>query len=160
MTEHTVRLRKRSGGSGLTHHGKLYEWPHNGAVTEVPHALAKILLAIQDGDYSVEGEPPPARGVVDVAPASVRSARDSGLAGSEEGAEDEDAREVTEPAPSSVHVVTEPAPKGKVAEAGEGSKAPESGRGSPVTPRSTASTRRTPPSRAARPAARGAAAKK
>lgn len=165
MAENTVRLRKRSGGSGLTWKHVQYLWEHDGSVTEVPAPLAAILLGIPDGDYSVEGEAAPARGVVDVAPASVRSAADSGLKGSEEGAEDEDsteedeAREVTEPAPSAVHVVTEPAPKAAVA---EGSRAPESGEGSPVTPKPRAGTRRTPPSRtpAGRAAARAAAAKK
>jgi hypothetical protein len=166
MPEHTVRLRKRSGGSGLTHNHIHYEWPENGSVTEVPYDLAMRLLAVQDGDFSVAGEAAPARGLTSVNPGSVRSARDAGLSGSEEGAEGEDgtegdeAREVTEPAPAGVHVVTEPAPRAGQ-EAAEGSQAPESGAGSKITPRPTAGTRRPAP-RTARgtPARRGAAARK
>lgn len=144
MTEHTVRLRKRSGGSSLTWEGKRYEWAQSGSVVDVPYDLAMILLGIPDGDFSVEGEAAPARGIEDVAPASVRSAADSGLSGSEEGAGEDEDREVTEPAPEDAHAVTEPAPAGGVR---EGSTAPESGDGSKITPKPRAGTRRTAPAR-------------
>lgn len=132
----TVRLRKRSGGSGLTFEGQHYSWPEDGAVTEVPYDLAMRLLGVQDGDYSVAGEAAPPRGVTGVAPASVQSARAAGLDGSEEGAEsdheedddDDEGREVTEPAPGGEQAVTEPAP-------------PPENDGSPVTPRPRAGTR-------------------
>ena len=134
MAEQTVRLRKRSGGSGLTFEGRHYSWPEDGSVTEVPYDLAMRLLAIQDGDYSVEGEAAPARGVTGVAPASVQPASSAGLGGSEEGAEpgreddEHERREVTEPGPDDEHAVTEPAP-------------PPENDGSPVTPRPRAGTR-------------------
>jgi hypothetical protein len=144
----TVLLRKKSGGATITGpDGTKYSWPQDGAVTEVPYSLGMALLGIQDGDYSVSGEAAPPRGLTDVAPASVQSANSAGLEGSEEGAEDEaESREVTEPAPSDEHKVTEPAPKA-AHKADEGSKAPESGAGSKITPRPAAGTRRTPASR-------------
>ena len=138
MPEHTVRLRKASGGAGLTYDGHEYSWPRDGSVTAVPYELALSLLAVPDGDYSVEGEPVPVKGTTDVAPASVQQAGDAGLAGSGEGEGD---REVTEPAPEDERKVTEPAPKtGR--EASEGSRAPESGDGSKITPKPRAGTRR------------------
>ena len=145
----TVLLRKRSGGATITGpDGTIYSWPQDGAVTEVPYGLGMALLGIQDGDYSVSGEAAPPRGLTDVAPASVQSAGRAGLEGSEEGAdEDEDeGREVTEPAPKDEHDVTEPAPKA-AHKADEGSRAPESGTGSKITPRPTGGTRRTAASR-------------
>lgn len=144
MTEHPpVRLRKRSGGHGHRYEGREYTWPEDGSATEVPYAHAMDLLAIPDGDYSVEGEPAPARGVTGVAPASVRSAKDAGLDGSQEDAgedsSEEEDREVTEPAPAAEGAVTEPAPEATVT---EGSRAPESGDGSKITPKPRAGTSR------------------
>src|SRR5579859_7558697 len=110
MPEHTVRLRKASGGAGLTYDGHEYSWPRDGSVTAVPYELALSLLAVPDGDYSVEGEAAPVKGTTDVAPASVQQAGDAGLAGSGEGEGATGGRKVTEPAPEDGHKVTEPAP--------------------------------------------------
>lgn len=71
-------LRKDKGGSGITYRGVLYEWPADGAVTEVPDELGMELLAIKDGGYSVAVPPqvparPPAE-VTEPAPAAAAEA--------------------------------------------------------------------------------------
>lgn len=93
-------LRKEKGGSGIKHRGVLYEWPEDGAVTEVPNDFGTTLLAIADGGYTVAvPEDKPAR-----PPA-----------------------EVTEPAPKTAAEVTEPTPAPEPAEVTEPASKPAAG---------------------------------
>lgn len=88
MPEQLIRLRKASGGSTLEYEGQTYSWPEYDPVAEVPHSLAVELLAIQDSDYRVEGDPEPPAPVL-VAPGLAQTATEAGLGGSEEDAADE-----------------------------------------------------------------------
>jgi hypothetical protein len=144
MSEHTVILCKKSGGSSLTGpDGKTYTWAKDGQGVEVPYVWGMELLGIPDGGFWVEGDPVPAAVRFDGEPVSVQTVAQAGLEGSEEhavtgtatlhtagdddGDEDEDA-EVTEPAPEGKHAITEPAP-------------PPKHPASPITPKTQAGTK-------------------
>jgi hypothetical protein len=51
-------LRKEKGGTAIGPH----EWPEDGAACDVPDDLARSLLRIPDGGYSVTDPPRPRRG--------------------------------------------------------------------------------------------------
>ncbi len=98
MSEHTVPLRKASGGSTVTDPdtGVSYTWEHGGDVIDVAYPFAVTLLGIPGGDYS--------------------DARAGAPADEPEG------HEVTEPAPKAEHEVTEPAPPKPPANASRSTK--------------------------------------
>lgn len=57
MAEHTIKLKKDVGGSGVTApDGTVYEWPKDDSVVEVPYAFGEELLAIKGAGFSVADE--------------------------------------------------------------------------------------------------------
>lgn len=54
MAEHTVLLRKRTGGCTIPGpDGTVYEWAEDDAAVAVPYDFAATLLGIPDGGFSV-----------------------------------------------------------------------------------------------------------
>lgn len=57
MAEHTVLLRKRTGGCTIPGpDGKTYEWAEDGAAVRVPYDFALTLLGIPDSGFFVVDE--------------------------------------------------------------------------------------------------------
>lgn len=54
-------LKKATGGTGISFGRKVYEWPADGAVTEVPDDLGHTLLAIHGAGYSQVTDEAPAK---------------------------------------------------------------------------------------------------
>jgi hypothetical protein len=129
MAEHLVPLGKRTGGATLTGpDGEQYAWAEDGGVTGVPYEWALELLRVPDAGFFV-ADAEKAKAAADHVP--------PGDSGHPDGAT------VIEPAPGlgvTGRMVTEPAPPAAEAVA-EGSQAPESGDGSPVTPKPRGGTR-------------------
>ncbi|WP_055588642.1 hypothetical protein [Peterkaempfera griseoplana] len=103
-------VRKAVAGSDSFGH----EWPHDGAVVEMPHEEAEALLAIADGGFELVADPAP--GPEDQDPDDTTGSGDDDQDPAEEepdaGEEEPDADPaVTEPAPEQPQTLDEVAPE-------------------------------------------------
>lgn len=138
MAERLIGIRKESGGCTLTHDGAEYSWPKDGSVVEVPYGWGQELKAIRGGGFSDADDE--AAGKAHAEAAHVASTR----------APDEPPRDAPVPniglearAPKGLGlpVAQEQLPPRPIGRQAPGSQAPESGDGSPITPKPRAGTR-------------------
>ena len=133
MAELTVDICKETGGATLTHDGETYFWKKDGDAVAVPYDWAQELLALRGAGFSVADDK-------ELEKAADKAAKVAATVAPDEPPRDAPVHDagLEARAPEGLDL---PAAQEQLPARPMGSQAPESGDGSPITPKPRAGTR-------------------